>query len=213
MKSLNIFFNEVKNLHKIYGFTRSIFFIVMISVSCFPLLLPANQIKNIAPIITSIVLSINILQILPAMLKQEIENGYWEWLLTLISTERLLVIKFFSIIFSVIVALLPILLILLILSGYNNIEIIFLTFSTIFLVFQLSGMALLAICIQAYFHTNTEFILAAITPLVLPYLIIFGILMGELKLELLMLDLGITLFTIPIYILMSNYLTKNIYNF
>ena len=207
------FLREVINLHKVHGLTRSILFIGLTLVSCFPLVLPLDQINNLAPIIFSMIFAVFLPNILISISKKEFEDGYLEWLLTILSAEKILVLKFISVIVVVITSLLPLWILSSVFFSYSAYDFVIFLLATIFLIIQVTMLGILCFCIQAYFYSNTQFILSIMLPLLLPHLIIFGMIISEFSLKLLFLGIGITLGSVPIYLVLAIYLMKNIYNF
>lgn len=204
---------EIKNLHKIHGVTRNIVTMAITTVTCFPMILPTNQITNLAPIIFAIIFTIVLPNMLVSIAKKEFEEGYLEWLLTVLSPEKIVITKFLSVTILVMVSLTPLWILSSIFFNYSLYSFMIFFVATIFLILQVNVLGMFCFSIQAYFYSNTQFILSVILPLLLPHLIIFGMIISKISLKLLFLGAGITLFSIPVYIVMAIYLIKNTYNF
>jgi len=79
---------------------------------------------------------------------------------------------------------------------------------------QVAALSVLIGCVDSYFRSNTEIISAIIFPLILPGIIISGLMIHDRSQDDLYLTilLGIDLIMIPITLLLSAHLLKNIHN-
>ena len=135
--------------------------------------------------------------------------------MSVMEPATIVIAKFLSLVMTAIISsTLPLPIIALV---YNNNTELY-TLATIFiaqslLIVNVSALAILISCVQGYFKNNTNFLIPSIIPFMIPSIIVNGIIVSEANLQYIMLSLGICLVMVPITIIFSSYLVKNVYNF
>lgn len=205
--------SEIIILNKTYCITLNLLFTLLLPSTCLPLMLPYELLKQITPILIAIILSIHLSHIIATIIKQEINDGTIELLLTIAKPSRIILLKFSALLFSSAVTLFILLPIMNVFFHYNGLTLCVFFILFLLLVINVSAISLLIAVMQSYFYTNTQFILSFIIPILTPYLIIFGLITYDYNYSLLLIELGLTMVLLPIMLVMSSYLIKNIYKF
>lgn len=171
------------------------------------------DIKKFGVIFSVIFLPISLIGFSSLILKQDVEDGSLELLLSSFSESEIVTSKLFAIFFSSLT------------SSLLNIPIIYIIFDldltavtylfiTLTLLLTLSGSILVLIgSIQSYFRSNTNLLAILITPLLIPNIILTGLVLQNLEnISLIFVMIGINMLLLPTIFYLSSYLTKNIYN-
>lgn len=199
--------NRINNLSK-YLF---IFFLFCIFSTA--LINDQADIKKFGVIFSVIFLPIALIGFSSLILKQDVEDGSLELLLSSFSESEIVTSKLFAIFFSSLT------------SSLLNIPIIYIIFDldlttvtylfiTLTLLLTLSGSLLVLIgSIQSYFRSNTNLLAILIMPLLIPNIILTGLVLQNLEnISLIFVMIGINMLLLPTIFYLSSYLTKNIYN-
>lgn len=199
--------NRINNLSK-YLF---IFFLFCIFSTA--LINDQADIKKFGVIFSVIFLPIALIGFSSLILKQDVEDGSLELLLSSFSESEIVTSKLFAIFFSSLT------------SSLLNIPIIYIIFDldlttvtylfiTLTLLLTLSSSLLVLIgSIQSYFRSNTNLLAILIMPLLIPNIILTGLVLQNLEnISLIFVMIGINMLLLPTIFYLSSYLTKNIYN-
>lgn len=199
--------NRINNLSK-YLF---IFFLFCIFSTA--LINDQADIKKFGVIFSVIFLPIALIGFSSLILKQDVEDGSLELLLSSFSESEIVTSKLFAIFFSSLT------------SSLLNIPIIYIIFDldlttvtylfiTLTLLLTLSSSLLVLIgSIQSYFRSNTNLLAILIIPLLIPNIILTGLVLQNLEnISLIFVMIGINMLLLPTIFYLSSYLTKNIYN-
>ena len=208
------FLCELKYMHKILGIGRFIFLMLLCSSFSLPFLFRQQDFWLLGSIINLICLPWIILSLAENLIKLELNDGRLYVLLSAMDSSSIIIGKFLSLsLTAIIAAILPLPIIAIV---YDNTEII--NFLNVFLaqsllIINVSSLAILISCVQCYFKSNTNFLIPSIIPFMIPGIITNGIIVSEPNFQYILLSVGICLVTVPITIIFSSYLLKNIYNF
>ncbi|WP_341752006.1 MULTISPECIES: heme exporter protein CcmB [unclassified Candidatus Tisiphia] len=199
--------NRINNLSK-YLF---IFFLFCIFSTA--LINDQADIKKFGVIFSVIFLPIALIGFSSLILKQDVEDGSLELLLSSFSESEIVTSKLFAIFFSSLT------------SSLLNIPIIYIIFDldlttvtylfiTLTLLLTLSSSLLVLIgSIQSYFRSNTNLLAILIMPLLIPNIILTGLVLQNLEnISLIFVMIGINMLLLPTIFYLSSYLIKNIYN-
>jgi heme exporter protein B len=96
-----------------------------------------------------------------------------------------------------------------------SLEHLWININRVFVISQTSALSVLIGSINAYFKTNTDIMSVILFPLIMPIIIIHGLMIYDRSQDLLYISAlsGINFITIPLFLLASGYLLKNINNF
>ena len=147
------------------------------------------------------------------LFKNDYVDGNLEFLLCNMSPWKIVLGKYLALLLSFSVSIFFAHFISYFIMGYSSREFIFLLAVIFFILVQTSLLVSFGNIVQAYFKTNTGLITSIITPLIVPCLILGSIALETMKIDYLMILLGIDIILIPLVLAVSSYLVSNIYNF
>lgn len=199
--------NRINNLSK-YLF---IFFLFCIFSTA--LINDQADIKKFGAIFSVIFLPIALIGFSSLILKQDVEDGSLELLLSSFSESEIVTSKLFAIFFSSLTSSLLNIPIIYIIFDLDLITVTYL-FITLTLLLTLSSSLLVLIgSIQSYFRSNTNLLAILIMPLLIPNIILTGLVLQNLEnISLIFVMIGINMLLLPTIFYLSSYLIKNIYN-
>ncbi|WP_341753571.1 heme exporter protein CcmB [Candidatus Tisiphia endosymbiont of Dioctria rufipes] len=199
--------NRINNLSK-YLF---IFFLFCIFSTA--LINDQADIKKFGVIFSVIFLPIALIGFSSLILKQDVEDGSLELLLSSFSENEIVTSKLFAIFFSSLTSSLLNIPIIYIIFDLDLITVTYL-FITLTLLLTLSSSLLVLIgSIQSYFRSNTNLLAILIMPLLIPNIILTGLVLQNLEnISLIFVMIGINMLLLPTIFYLSSYLIKNIYN-
>ncbi|MDD9335311.1 MULTISPECIES: heme exporter protein CcmB [unclassified Candidatus Tisiphia] len=199
--------NRINNLSK-YLF---IFFLFCIFSTA--LINDQADIKKFGVIFSVIFLPIALIGFSSLILKQDVEDGSLELLLSSFSESEIVTSKLFAIFFSSLTSSLLNIPIIYIIFDLDLITVTYL-FITLTLLLTLSSSLLVLIgSIQSYFRSNTNLLAILIMPLLIPNIILTGLVLQNLEnISLIFVMIGINMLLLPTIFYLSSYLIKNIYN-
>ncbi|WP_367364364.1 heme exporter protein CcmB [Candidatus Tisiphia endosymbiont of Nedyus quadrimaculatus] len=199
--------NRINNLSK-YLF---IFFLFCIFSTA--LINDQADIKKFGVIFSVIFLPIALIGFSSLILKQDVEDGSLELLLSSFSENEIVTSKLFAIFFSSLTSSLLNIPIIYIIFDLDLITVTYL-FITLTLLLTLSSSLLVLIgSIQSYFRSNTNLLAILIMPLLVPNIILTGLVLQNLEnISLIFVMIGINMLLLPTIFYLSSYLIKNIYN-
>ncbi|WP_342267953.1 heme exporter protein CcmB [Candidatus Tisiphia endosymbiont of Empis tessellata] len=199
--------NRINNLSK-YLF---IFFLFCIFSTA--LINDQADIKKFGVIFSVIFLPIALIGFSSLILKQDVEDGSLELLLSSFSESEIVTSKLFAIFFSSLTSSLLNIPIIYIIFDLDLITVTYL-FITLTLLLTLSSSLLVLIgSIQSYFRSNTNLLAILIMPLLIPNIILTGLILQNLEnISLIFVMIGINMLLLPTIFYLSSYLIKNIYN-
>ncbi|MFP3018047.1 MAG: heme exporter protein CcmB [Candidatus Tisiphia sp.] len=199
--------NRINNLSK-YLF---IFFLFCIFSTA--LINDQVDIKKFGVIFSVIFLPIALIGFSSLILKQDVEDGSLELLLSSFSESEIVTSKLFAIFFSSLTSSLLNIPIIYIIFDLDLITVTYL-FITLTLLLTLSSSLLVLIgSIQSYFRSNTNLLAILIMPLLIPNIILTGLVLQNLEnISLIFVMIGINMLLLPTIFYLSSYLIKNIYN-
>lgn len=199
--------NRINNLSK-YLF---IFFLFCIFSTA--LINDQTDIKKFGVIFSVIFLPIALIGFSSLILKQDVEDGSLELLLSSFSESEIVTSKLFAIFFSSLTSSLLNIPIIYIIFVLDLITVTYL-FITLTLLLTLSSSLLVLIgSIQSYFRSNTNMLAILIMPLLIPNIILTGLVLQNLEnISLIFVMIGINMLLLPTIFYLSSYLIKNIYN-
>lgn len=199
--------NRINNLSK-YLFIFFLFYIFSTA-----LINDQADIKKFGVIFSVIFLPIALIGFSSLILKQDVEDGSLELLLSSFSESEIVTSKLFAIFFSSLTSSLVNIPIIYIIFDLDLITVTYL-FITLTLLLTLSSSLLVLIgSIQSYFRSNTNLLAILIMPLLIPNIILTGLVLQNLEnISLIFVMIGINMLLLPTIFYLSSYLIKNIYN-
>jgi heme exporter protein B len=199
--------------NKVNNFTKYLFSFFLFCTISIALVNAHEDIKKFGLIFTVIYIPISLIGFTSQIFKADIEDGSMEFMLLNFSTTKLSLIKYFALFINAT------------LSYLINIPVIYLAFNPsfyeliqitiiLFLVLMLACALLILIAsVQCYFRSNTNFLPLLIMSMIIPNIIISGLILQDpASVYLVFILIGINMILIPILIILTSYLVKNIYN-
>ena len=147
------------------------------------------------------------------LVKIDMQDGFLETLITSVPTIKICAAKYLALTCSLLLSAIFSMVFISIFFAFSWLEILYLSLLIIIAIFQLSGVIMLGNIVHSYFRRNTNMLIALITPLIIPTIIIGGSGLETLNFDLIMILLGIDLIIIPIIFFLSSYLLSNLYEF
>lgn len=165
-------------------------------------------------IFTVIALPLSIISTTKSIIKADITDGYMELLMITTSPIKIILVKYFSLLTNNLVAFIIALPLIMIFYSITPERMFLVAGGGVLLLGQVTALSLLTSCVEGYFRANTNLISLVILPLIIPGLIACGLLIeGSGQWTVFMSVLGGTdLVLIPLTLVLSEYLARNIYN-
>ena len=208
-----LLYQELLIQNKIYNLSKYIILYFAFCISCIALVNSHDDIDKFGAIFSLISIPLSFIGLSNNLIKDDIDDGTLEYLLTSISPLEIVLAKF--IIMSAVTSFSFILItpLLYIVFNLEFLNIIVLLASGLILILLCSGLVMLIASVQGYFRSNTNFFAILIMPLILPNVILSGIILeNPQELYILPIMIGINLVILPPSIYLSSYLIHNIYN-
>lgn len=140
---------------------------------------------------------------------KEQESGHLEILLSQFEASSIILAKFIALTITYILSVVFIIILTTIISNYDAVTITCLSLLLLFISFLSSAIIMLTACIKIYFSQNSNMISLTILPLFIPYIALCSLAIANPNYLTLLFYL--TLFIVPICLVFSSYLLKNIY--
>lgn len=212
---ITLLIHELSIQNRIYSIIRyNLQFLLLGSIAIIFTRGASSGLSEFGIIFTVIALPLSVISTAKSIIKADITDGYMELLMITTSPLKIVLIKYISLLInnlSSFAIALPLVAIFYSLSPWQ----VFLVASGgALLLAQVTALSLLTSCVEGYFRANTNLISLVILPLIIPGLIACGLLIsgGEQWSVFMGVLGGVDLIIIPIIILLSDYLARNIYN-
>lgn len=215
---MNRFWNllkyELMICHRSYHIIRHVAYVMLFSNIIFSLIISSEDISDQMKMLLIIFGAVMATITLPSyLIKNEIQDGSLENLFVKFRPSIILLAKYCGIVMSVGIGIgitLPVIIVFYSLTFH---KICYMTVVMILLIIQLLSIVLLGNIIHAYFRHNTNIILSIIMPIIIPSIIFATLALNSLKIDFILIILGIDMILIPIILMFSNYLLSHIYEF
>ncbi len=192
---------------------KYIFIFFLFSLFTASLIEPPDKIKDFAPSLFIILIPISLLGSSAFLFKRDLEDGTLETLFVAFSPIEIISAKFLALSFNFCLYLGINLLFLVFLVDMEIGNLKIFAFSVFLSSILACSLAVLSSVSQCYFKSGGNFLPILIMPILIPNVILSGIIIADyLKYPLLFSMLGIDLLMIPVSMVFSSYLCKNIYN-
>jgi heme exporter protein B len=212
MLKLTLF--EFKSAAKSHQILRSSAYMMLLSLILFSIIVPADILNmEIKLLICFSGLIFTSMIVPPYLIKSDLNDGFLETILTIYSPSQIVIAKYLALVLNLILSCLIILPIIILIFQIPYFELIYLYTLMALTIMQLSIMLVFVNILHAYFKRNTNLLISLILPLILPSLMIASMALSSLKIDFLMILLGIDLIFVPLTFCLSSYLLKNLFNF
>ena len=203
---------EITLCHRSYHLMRHSAYITLLATIILSIMIsgtePSESLKMLLVIFGSIMASVTV----PSpLVKYDMQDGSLENLFSRTSSANILMAKYFAIFYSVGIGILCTFPIIGIFYSLSIMKMLYLAIIVTLMLLQIVAILLLGNIIHAYFRQNTNFILIIIAPLIIPSLILASLAISTMKLDFLLILLGIDMVFVPIILVLSNYLFANLY--
>lgn len=146
-------------------------------------------------------------------IKSEIKDGYIETLLSITNPFQIIIVKNLVLNICLITSAVVPIISMIIIFDLDIIHAAYLLVAIILTIEHLASLLVLANLLHAYFRRNTNLIISVIMPLIFPHMIISFIGLESLKIDFLLILLGMNMIFVTITLMLSNYLLKNLFDF
>lgn len=186
---------------------------MLLSLLLFSIIIPTEILEPEIKLLISYSGLIFTIMIIPAnIIKSDLQDGFLETISTLYSPYQIVTAKYLALILNLILASLMVMPIIILLFQISLPDLIYLYSLMILTIFQISIILVFINLLHAYFKRNTNLLISLILPMIIPTIIIASLALSSMKIDFLMILLGIDLILIPITFLLSTYLLKNLFN-
>lgn len=204
---------EMLIMNKVFFVGQYIFLSLIFNIISFTFITGDKDAGDIGLILPIAFIPLIILTSSYLFIKADVDDGNMTILLTTLEPYYIILSKFMALVSIAIIASLGIFPISAIIYTYTSAKFLSIIIAQIFLIIQTSAFAILMSSIISYFKNNTHFLITLILPLLIPSIIINGILLKNFEIDIMLASLGLLLIMVPICLLFSNYLLKNVYNY
>lgn len=212
---ITLLIHELKIQNRIHSIIRyNLQFLLLGSTAIIFVHGASTGLAELGIIFTVIALPLSIISTSRGIIKADITDGYMELLMITTSPIKIILIKYLGLLIHNLVALAIAMPLVAIFYSISSWQIFLISIGGSLLLGQITALSLLTSCIEGYFRTNTNIISLVILPLIIPGLIACGLLIsgGEQWSVFVGLLGGVDLVIIPLTLLLSEYLMRNIYN-
>ena len=205
---------ELKTSNRAHHILRSSIYMMLLSILMFSITIPKEHISeelNMLICFSSLIFTFMITP--PYLVKSDLNDGFLETSLSIFSPLQIILAKYLSLVLNLMISIFVILPIIMLVFNIALEPLIYLYSLMILTIFQIAGIIVFINILHAYFKKNTNLLISLILPIILPTIIISSIALSSLKIDFLMILLGLDLIMIPLIFCLSHYLLKNLYNF
>jgi ABC-type transport system involved in cytochrome c biogenesis permease component len=200
-------------MNKVFFVGQYIFLSLLFNIISLTFIIGDNNILDIGLILPISFIPLIILNSSELFIKSDMDDGTMTMLLTTLEPHDIILTKFLALCSIALIASLSIFPITGIIYSYSVIKFLPIITAQIFLIIQTSAFAILISTIRGYFRNNTNFLVTLILPLLIPSIIINGLILKNFNNEFVLASLGLIFIMVPICLIFSNYLVKNLYNY
>lgn len=205
---------ELLIMNRSYHLMRNNIYMLLLSSLVFSMVLPeeflSQPIKMLMCFFGVIFASLTVPHYL---VKIDMQDGFLETLISTTSCLKIFTAKYLALTLSLWVSSIFTMCIVSIFFAFSTFEILYLLLLMSLTIFQISSLVMLGNVVHSYFRRNTNMLIALITPLMIPTIIIGAIGIEALNFDFIMILLGIDIVVIPIIFFLSSYLLRNLYEF
>ena len=213
---LKLLRQDFKIQNRIFLMIKSNVQFVLLSAICLALLYPNDHnIAELCLVFLVIITPIATMTTARPIIKADIKDGSMELLLLTFNVWEIVLSKVITIFCSSFIAFLITLPIIAILYSMTLDHMWLNITSRTFLLMQVASVVVLIGCVDSYFRVRTDLVSAVIFPIIIPGIVISGMMFYDRSQDFVYLSIlvGIDLIMVPIIVLLSGFLLKNIYNF
>lgn len=204
---------EFKTSNRSHQILRSSIYMMLLSILLFSIIVPKNIMNmEVKLLICFAGIIFTSMIVPPYLVKQDLSDGFLETISTIYNPYQIIMAKYVALSLNLILSCAFIVPIILLLFQIPFKELIYLYSLMILTIFQISIILVFVNILHAYFKRNTNLLISLILPLILPSMMIASLALSTLKIDFLMILIGIDLIFIPLTFLLSSYLLKNLFN-
>jgi ABC-type transport system involved in cytochrome c biogenesis permease component len=187
----------------------------ILSLICLIFLIPNKEdMAELGLIFLNLILPLAVISTSRGIIKEDIVDGTMSMLMITTSTSRIICVKFLALFLNNVVALIILMPLIVVFYSLSFDQAMMSIISRITLLAQISSTTILIGCIEGYFRSGTDFISSLLLPITIPGICVSGLMIYCVEKAQLYIGIlcGIDLVTMPIILLLSGYLLKNVYN-
>ena len=200
---------EFKNLKTRYDFGSNLFWMLIISGICMPMITQINQINTIGPLLMVTLLPVLILSRCNKLFREDISSGILDFLIINYNSLTIIVSKFIAIYLNCVIVTLLCTPIFTLLFDLTFHQAILLSICSMIISLHTCALCVLVSVIDSYFDKSKMLVASIIMPLLIPVIIICGIVIQNQHSKFLYLALGISMLVATITICCASLLIKN----
>ena len=210
---MSLLYQELLIQHRVYHLIKYIFIFLVFCLISTSLISAPEELEKLGVALSVIYIPLMFLGLVPNIIRQDLDDGSLELLLTNSLAIKIITAKFLVLSANAILSFVAILPLIALLFNIELIDILVLLAVALILVVQSAALIILIAAIQSYFKSNTNFFAIMIMPLIIPNIILAGILIAHNgDMQLLTIMSGIDLVILPPCLFLASYLVENIYN-
>lgn len=202
--------------NRVFHIMKSNIQFLLLSTMCIALVCSERNADLIEYVLIFLVVTIPITMIISSrpIMRYDVADGTMDLLRLTIDTDMIVISRFFCIFFNIFLAFIISFSIISVVYDISVEQIIYTIISRFFLLIQVSALTILIGCIDSYFRSNTEIISAITFPMIVPGIIISGMMIYDRSQDYFYISIlaGIDLVFVPIALILSSYLLRNIHN-
>lgn len=204
---------EFKTSNRSHQILRSSIYMMLLSLLMFSMIIPKDILSMELKLLISFAgLIFTTMIVPPYLIKSDLNDGFLETILTIYNPFQIIMGKYIALVINLALSCLVMAPIIMLLFQIPLIELAYLYGLMMLTIMQISIILVFVNILHAYFKRNTNLLISLILPLILPSIMIASLALSTLKIDFLMILLGIDLIFIPITFYLSTYLLKNLFN-
>lgn len=211
--SIGLLFWELKIQNKVQNLSKYLLAFFLFCALTITLINKQPDVSKFGIIFAIIYMPLALIGFTHLIFKQDVEDGSLEFLLSNFTILQIIITKFIAIVISAFVSIILSLPVIYIIFNLDFKSLCSLAAILLTLLFISSALLILIASIQSYFRSNTNIISLLIMPLLMPSIVLAGLaLQNQQNFSVILIMLGLDLIMVPISLILSAYLIKNIYN-
>lgn len=202
--------------NNVFSIMKSNIQFLLLSTMCIALVCSERNTDLVEYVLVFLVVTIPITMIISSrpIIRYDVSDGTIDLLKLTLDTDMIILSRFCCMFINVFIGFIIAFCFITIVYGINLEQVLYTTISRFFLLLQVSALSILIGCIDSYFRSNTEIISAIIFPLIIPGIIISGMMIYDRAQDYFYISIlvGIDCIFVPLALILSSYLLRNIHN-
>lgn len=202
--------------NKVFSIMKSNIQFLLLSTMCIALVCSERNADLVEYVLVFLVVTIPMTMIISArpIMRYDVSDGTMDLLKLTLDTDTIILSRFCCMFINIFVGFIIAFYFIAMVYALNSEQIIYTIISRFFLLLQVSAFSILIGCIDSYFRSNTEIIAAIIFPLIIPGVMITGMMIYDRAQDYFYISIlaGIDFIFVPLALILSSYLLRNIHN-